>query len=192
MMPANLLLGVVLLPALVFALAYKPMFDKLSLGLVSPYAKADLARRFSAVTIDGLLLVATLMLYRGTDSVWFLAGGAAYLLLRDAAWGRSVGKFSFGLVVIDLRTGRPCTSVASVNRNVLLLLPGANVVGAFLEAATIVRDPQGQRLGDRIAHTQVVEGFGVKDVVPAVQAWWLDVFAQLDGNPRRKPQEVDR
>lgn len=191
-MAANVLVGIVLLPAIVFALAYKPMFDRLSLGLASPYAKADLARRFSAVMVDGLLLMTTLMLYRHTGSAWFLAGGAAYLLLRDAAWGRSVGKFSFGLVVMDLRTGRPGAIGAAVNRNVLLLLPGANVVGAFLEVATIVRDPQGQRLGDRIAHTQVVEGFGVKDVVPAVQAWWLDVFAQLNGNPRRKPQEVDR
>jgi len=52
-----------------------------------------------------------------------------------------------------------------------------SVVAAFLEAATIVRDPQGQRLGDRFALTQVVEGFGAKDVVSAFQEWWLDFIA---------------
>jgi hypothetical protein len=63
-------------------------------------------------------------------------------------------------------------------------------VAAFLEASTIVRDSQGQRLGDRFALTQVVEGFGAKDVVAAVQEWWLDFIGRLDRNsrkPRRAP-----
>jgi hypothetical protein len=32
----------------------------------------------------------------------------------------------------------------------------------FLEALTIARDSLGQRLGDRIAQTQVVEGLGAR------------------------------
>jgi len=35
----------------------------------------------------------------------------------------------------------------------------------FLEALTIARDPKGQRLGDRIALTQVVDGFGARELV---------------------------
>jgi hypothetical protein len=89
-------------------------------------------------------------------------------------------------VVINLKTGRPCGQGASISRNALLLLPGANVVAVFLEAATIVRDPQGQRLGDRLAWTQVIEGYGAKDVVAAMQAWWLDVIENLDGNSRTR------
>ena len=103
--------------------------------------------------------------------------------------GRSVGKFLCGLVVISLDTGRPCGRGASISRNALLLLPGANVVAAFLEARTIVRDPYGQRLGDRFAFTQVVEGFGAKDVVSAIQAWWLDFLAQLDGELRKRDRD---
>jgi hypothetical protein len=41
-------------------------------------------------------------------------------------------------------------------------------------------------LGDRLALTQVVEGFGAKDVVSSAQEWWLDFLSQLDGTPRRR------
>src|SRR5439155_459737 len=122
---------------------------------------------------------------RRSESILFVVAGAVYLLLRDAMWGRSVGKFFVGLVVISVETGQPCALGASLSRNVLLVLPGANIAAVFLEAATIVRDPQGQRLGDRFAQTQVVEGLGAKDLVAAVQEWWRDFIGQLDGNPRR-------
>lgn len=45
-----------------------------------------------------------------------------------------------------MRPGRPSTLAGSVRRNLLLLLPGANVVAIFLEAGTVVRDPQGRPL----------------------------------------------
>lgn len=67
-------------------------------------------------------------------------------------------------------------------------LPGANVVAAFLVATTIVRDPYGQRLGDRFALTQVVEGFGAREIVAAVQELWLDLVEHLD--QPRKPRRV--
>lgn len=181
----SVLFGFVLFPAITLFLVYHPILAKLSVGLVSPYAKADVTKRLFAAAIDGMLVVTTLAFYRISESLPYLLAGAAYLLLRDAIAGRSVGKFFCGLVVVNLLTGRPCGYGAAINRNALLLLPGANVVAAFLEAATIVRDPLGHRLGDRFAATQVVEGFGAKDVVIAVQEWWLDFIAQLDGNSRK-------
>ena len=176
----------VLLASITFGLAYHPILARLSVALVSPYAKAGIGRRALAAMIDGLLVATTLILYRHSEFLLYLLLGALYLLLRDAIAGRSVGKFLCGLVVIDLKTGRPCRQGASINRNALLLLPGANVVAVFLEAATIVRDPQGQRLGDRLAWTQVVDGFGARDVVTALQAWWLDFMENLESNPRRR------
>ncbi len=113
---------------------------------------------------------------------FFLFVGGTYLLLRDSMSGRSIGKFCCGLVVVNLMTGRPCGRGASISRNALFLLPGANVVAAFLEMATIVRDRQGQRLGDRFALTQVVEGFGAKDLAKAAQQWWLDFLARVEGH----------
>lgn len=185
-MSSSLLFGFVLLPGITLGLAYYPILARLSLALASPYAKAGLERRALAATIDGLLVTTALVLYLRSEFLPYLLIGALYLLLRDAVAGRGVGKFCCGLVVISLKTGRPCGRGASISRNALLLLPGANVVAVFLEAATIVRDPQGQRLGDRLAWTQVIEGFGAKDVVAAVQAWWLDFVANLEGNRRTR------
>ncbi len=167
----SVLWGFVLLPAITLALVYYPMLAKVSVALVSPYAKADLTRRVLAAAVDGMLVATLLALYGSSTSLFYVFAGAAYLLLRDAVGGRSVGKFACGLVVISLATGRPCGRGASLSRNVLFVLPGANIIAAFLEAATVVRDPQGQRLGDRLALTQVVEGFGARDVVAAVQHW---------------------
>ncbi len=168
------------------ASVYYPILTKLSVAVASPYAKADLAKRRFAAVVDGMLVATTLVVYSHSGSLLYVFAGAAYLLLRDSVTGRSVGKFFSGLVVIDLVTGRPCGQRASASRNVLFVLPGANIVAACLEAATIVTDPQGQRLGDRLASTQVVEGFGAKDVVAEAQRWWLDFLARLDGNPRSR------
>ena len=184
-MSTEALVGFVLAPALVFGVVYHPVLAKLSLSLVSPYAKADVKKRLTAATIDGLLVAATIVLYQGSEMLFYPLAGATYLLLRDSIAGRSVGKFCCGLVVVNLLTGRPCGRGASFSRNALFLLPGANVMAAFLEMATIVRDPQGQRLGDRFALTQVVEGFGAKDLATAFQRWWLDFAGRLGGEGLR-------
>jgi len=148
-MNATLLFSLVLLPAIVFAVAYYPILDRLSVALVSPYAKADLGKRFTAAAVDAIVITSALVFYRSVETVLFVLLAATYLVLRDS-WGRSVGKFCCGLVVINLKTGQPCTRGDSIGRNALFLLPGANIVAVFLEAATIARDPQGQRLGDRL------------------------------------------
>jgi uncharacterized RDD family membrane protein YckC len=198
-MPSRLgvadLFGLFVLPAAVFAVAYFPILTRLSRGLVSPYAKADARTRLIAATIDGLLVVTTLVLYWKADFVGYLAVGAAYLLLRDGIKGQSIGKFLLGLVVINLETGLPSALAGSVRRNLLLLLPGAGIVAIFLEARTIVRDPQGQRLGDRLAQTHVVEGFGAKDLVRSLQDWLMSFLGEAGravGSRGRAPVGVDR
>ena len=191
----GVILGWFVAPAVVFTLAYFPMVMRLSRGLVSPYAKADITRRLFAATTDGLIVALTCRLYWTSDSTLYLAAGAAYLLFRDAIRGQSVGKLAFGLVVMGLETGRPASLVTSLRRNALLLLPGANVAAIFLESATIVRDPQGQRLGDRLAQTQVVEGLGARDLVQAFADWFLGFGTDLrgaGGRRRRAPVRADR
>jgi uncharacterized RDD family membrane protein YckC len=192
---ANALLGIFILPAVVFALVYFPIVTQLSRGLSSPYAKADVKKRLFAATIDGLLIVTTCFLYWDSDVVVYLAAGATYLLFRDAIKGQSIGKFLVGLVVISLETGRPSSLAGSVRRNALLVLPGANIVAIFLEAGTVVRDPQGQRLGDRLAQTQVVEGLGAKDFVKAFQDWLMGLGVEFDREVERRdrtPVRTDR
>ncbi len=185
--------GIFILPAIVFALVYSAIVTHLSRGLLSPYAKADVRRRLYAATIDGLVVVTSCLLYWTSEFVLYLAAGAAYLLFRDAIRGQSVGKFLLGLVVISLENGRPSSLAGSVRRNLLLLLPGANVVAFFLEVRTIVRDPQDQRFGDRLAQTQVVEGSGAKDLVKSFQDWLIGLVAGLDRDlGRRGPERIDR
>ena len=171
-MTVNPLLWLLILPALSFALLYFPMVTKFSLSLASPYAKADAKRRLLAGSLDGSLFVTSLYFYQNSGSAWFVAAGAVYVMLRDAIRGRSVGKFFVGLAVISLETGHPCSVMGSVRRNLVFLLPGANVVAVFLEAMTIVRDPHGHRLGDRLALTQVVVGFGARDLAASFVQWF--------------------
>ncbi len=189
------LLSVLVVPAVTFALLYFPIVTKLSRGLVSPYPKADTRKRLNAAALDGLAAVLLAFSSWTTGSPLYLAASAAYLLLRDAMGGQSLGKLILGLVVIDLQTGRPSSLSGSVRRNLLLLLPGANVVAIFLEARTIVTDPQGQRLGDRLAQTHVIEGAGARDLVKSFQDWLLSLSSGIGHDTdrrRRVPRRIDR
>ena len=148
-----------------FAALYFPAIGRWSRGLASPYAKADVHRRMAAATLDGLLILSCVVFWATPESTLPLLVGAGYALLRDAVGGQSVGKFVYSLMVIRLDTGRPAGARSSVQRNIVWLVPGANIPAVFLEALTVVRDPKGGRLGDRIALTQVVDGFGARELV---------------------------
>jgi uncharacterized RDD family membrane protein YckC len=188
-------LGILLVPAVAFALVYGPTVTHFSRGLISPYAKADVRKRFSAALVDGLVVITLSFGYWTGNSPLYVAAAAGYLLLRDAIGGQSVGKLLFGLVVIDLLSGRAASVSASARRNLLLLLPGANVVAIFFEARTIASDSQGQRLGDRLAHTQVVEGAGARDLVKSFHDWLMSLgrgVGQPMGGRRRVPGRIDR
>ena len=171
-MTASAWLGILVLPAVSFALLYFPVLTRLSPSLASHYPKAEIKRRLLAGSVDGSLFAMSLYFYVNSGSAWFVVGGAAYVVFRDALMGRSVGKFSAGLTVISLETGLPCTLAGAVQRNVMFLFPGANIAAVFLEATTVVRDPNGHRLGDRLARTQVVRGLGARDLAKAFARWW--------------------
>jgi len=182
------MIGLVL-PAVLFAAVYFPTLTKLSTALVSPYAKADVLKRLFAATIDGVPVIAAGLLYWNAGSTGALVIGALYLLVKDGIRGQSLGKLWCSLVVINLETGRPCTLRDSVWRNALFLIPGANVVAVVFEGITVLRDSQGQRLGDRIAQTQVIEGLGVKDLAASFARWWRTFIGELDSNVRKPGRE---
>ena len=180
------MIGYVVLPALVFAIAYFPIVTYLARGLASSYGKADLRRRFLAAAIDASLVMTGIGFYTATGSVPCLVGAGMYLALRDALAGRSVGKLLTGIVVIHLESGRPAGAMASLRRNVVFLLPGANVVAICFESFTTARDPQGQRLGDRLAQTQVVEALTAKEIARAFGDWWQAVLGAAARQPGRR------
>ena len=74
-----------------------------------------------------------------------------------------------------------------MRRNLLFLLPGANLVALGLESLMIVRDPQGQRLGDRLAQTQVVDSFTVRELARGLAEWWRRFLPEAT---RRRPRQA--
>ena len=165
-----------------FAIVYMPLVKRLMPAVVTPYAKADLRKRFAAAAVDAFVTLTGLIFWWTLNSTLPLAAAAAYVVLRDALFapGQSVGKFMVGLHVIHVRTHQRCTRAGSIRRNILFLVPGLNLVAVVLEWMTIVRDPQGERLGDLLAETQVVDGLGARELVKAVQRELL-----LGPQPRR-------
>src|SRR4029453_1848022 len=148
-------------------------------------------KRFLAAYLDSMSVIVGWFLFRNSGSLVYLVGAAAYMLLRDSIGGQSLGKLLVGLVVVNLHTGQPCGWEDSALPHVFFIVPGANGVAIFLESITLVRDRQGQRLGDRLAQTQVVEGLGAKDLATSFREWWMSVFGNLERarRPRRQPAE---
>src|ERR1051326_5632601 len=106
---AEAVVGIFIVPAIMFALVYPTITTKLSRGLISGYAKANIRTRIHGATIDGLLVVGGCYLSWRGGSLEMLVATAGYVLLRDAVKGQSIGKLVMGLVVIELETGRPCS-----------------------------------------------------------------------------------
>jgi len=106
-----------------------------------------------------LFYVVMALFYLGIP--WFLFFG----LCRDGFRKGSPGKRLFGLLVIQLDDGNPCTMKNSAVRNLLMVLiamfhwfiPLLGFLGLLVEPISILRNPQGRRLGDGWAGTMVVE-----------------------------------
>ena len=138
------------------------------------FAKAPLELRLLAGIIDVVFVIAAYALLSGiidvmrsfspemlTRLVFFLGMVpiAYYVLLRDGRpRGPSVGKRFAGLMVVSLRTGRPCDARDSVTRSLLFVLCYFLPAFAWLiEPLAMVVDRDGQRFGDKAASTQVIE-----------------------------------
>jgi uncharacterized RDD family membrane protein YckC len=83
--------------------------------------------------------------------------------------GKSVGKFLFGLMVVRLSDGKPCSLSRSILRNLFFIIPGMNIVAFVFETYYSIKDKQGIRLGDKFAMTQVVEGKKVPELTKLSQ-----------------------
>lgn len=87
-------------------------------------------------------------------SLW----GVYYLLFKDGnKKGRSRGKRVMGLMVVSLHTGKPCGKGRSFLRNFILFIPYINIMFLLIEFISVVSSPQGKRLGDIMAGTQVIK-----------------------------------
>ena len=83
-------------------------------------------------------------LYLGAAALLWLA----YMLFRDGIPGQSAGKRLLGFGVVHMDSGRPCTWMGSLWRNLTHLF--------FVIDAVFILGERRMRLGDMIAGTQVV------------------------------------
>jgi uncharacterized RDD family membrane protein YckC len=148
----------------------------------SPYPKASLLLRFGARLVDVLVAWGLYVVCGAAGSVVALL----FILLADGMLqGQSVGKRIFGVKVMHLPTRSAARHRDSTLRNAPLALvvllgmmpaplgavafvAGALVIGG-VEALRTLRDPQGFRLGDVWAQTQVVDGKVVADATVAAR-----------------------
>lgn len=141
-------------------------------------AKADLGKRVVAAIIDGVISGVLGMAIPAVGGIL----GAAYMLLRDGLEfdfmnHRSVGKHVMKLHLVSL-DGRPLDIGTSIKRNwmfalgavipLLLFIPVlgwiaipfvalASVVLGVIELVLVITDPEGRRIGDKMANTRVAE-----------------------------------
>ncbi len=131
--------------------------------------KASVLKRVMARIVD-LLVAWALALFLPPVGIML---GLVYLAVADGLQrGQSLGKMVFGLDVIK-KDGLPCDLKASLYRNlpfilfflfaaipvlgwILLVIVGLPLL--IIEVWLVAVDERGERLGDRIADTHVVDG----------------------------------
>jgi uncharacterized RDD family membrane protein YckC len=101
----------------------------------------------------GLIVAIGFLLLLG--SVW----AVTYHLIKDGfGRGQSLGKRFAGLMVVQLDNDQPCGFGSSFLRNLahlfLNVIPG---IGFFIEPLVLVLHEKGQRLGDLLSRTQVID-----------------------------------
>ncbi|HZI40071.1 MAG TPA: RDD family protein [Gemmatimonadaceae bacterium] len=138
------------------------------------YPKAPNGARFVAYIVDSLIPAAAIGAAAAIVALTGLAktngvvpvvliGGAIvwsiyYYFTKDGReGGQSIGKGMMDLMVINTKTNTPCTMGESALRAVVMLALGLiPLVGFFIEPIFVLSDPDGRRLGDKAADTQVI------------------------------------
>ena len=134
--------------------------------------KADIGKRAVAAIID---IVISYIVGLIPAIGWLI--GAAYMALRDGFTfepvdGQSLGKKLLNLRAVVVETGRRCDYVLSIKRNLPFIIPmifmvipvvgwiiGAvlYLVAIIIEIILVITDENGERIGDKIAGTRVIE-----------------------------------
>jgi hypothetical protein len=129
------------------------------------YPKAQIINRFVAKFVDGLVAAAAGRLLHPVGWV----AGLTYLLIADGfSGGRSIGKRLIGLQTVTPKRRETAGFRESIIRNLPLALAYlafpipyigwlASAGILVFESLLIIGNDQGLRLGDELAHTQVLE-----------------------------------
>jgi len=147
------------------------------------YLKAPFGARLLAYIIDGVVSAGAvgivIAIFASTDLpkengfIGFAIIAAAiiwaiyYSFTKDGReGGQSIGKEMLNLMVVNTTTNKPCTTGESALRAlVLFALNLVPLVGWLIEPIFALSDPDGRRLGDKAANTQVIR---TDDYVPTI------------------------
>lgn len=153
-------------------------------GKVDGFVKAGANKRVCAYLIDSCVIAVPCLF------VQFLAGSMfstlvwlVYLLIKDCFKGQSFGKKLVGIQIVDLEN-KPAGPNQVVMRNlfwiVVCILPLFHLYLGLLSAAIVIyeyvallRDPLGQRFGDKMSMTRVY------DLKPHIADWKFIIFSAL-------------
>jgi uncharacterized RDD family membrane protein YckC len=138
------------------------------------YPKASLGSRFVAYLIDiviGILMpvVAGIIGFASSRGGFSIVNGV--LLIASIVWaiyynftkdgqneGRSIGKRAMGLMVVNIKTNKPCSIGESSLRALMLgVLNAIPAVGSLIEPLIVLVQEDGRRVGDMVAGTQVID-----------------------------------
>lgn len=160
----------------------------------SPYARAEPRRRLLVALADSSICILACIQAQQSGNLNILLFGLLYAGLKDSINGQSVGKLLFGLTVVRLDGGTPIGPARSLARNVLFLVPGFNLAALGWETTLSMRDPQGFRLGDRLANTQVVEGKELSELMRELRDRLLAELTEMERRfgGRASPKVIDR
>jgi len=150
------------------------------------YHKAPIGKRFLAYLLDAIFTLVLFLpslfflfdfyyglltdnyYYGGYDSnsnVKLFVGIALFILpiiyslIKDGIGeAQSFGKRAVGLMVINVNTNQPCTKMNSAGRNILFsIISNIPFIGLLLEIIMIFANPEGRKLSDLAAGTQVID-----------------------------------
>lgn len=138
------------------------------------YPKAPLGERLGAYVVDGIIgmgpaIMAAIFNYlfpivvqspttRTINMIATFAWAIYYGFTKDARPnGQSIGKKIFGLMVVSVKTDRPCSLGQSIGRAVVpALLDMIPLIGWLVEPIVVIASHDGRRIGDDAAGTQVI------------------------------------
>lgn len=126
---------------------------------------AMLVPRAIALVLDVLCIVSSIAAFNWVtglgktpnDALALLAMAAAlsYFIIAEWRWGRTLGKWAVGIVVVN-KHGLPISLLQSIVRNVLRPLEAIPGPSSLVGAAAILLTRDSQRIGDMMASVYVV------------------------------------
>ena len=118
----------------------------------------DLLSTYFNESFDGFSFIIYYLGFYFISLLLICAPPFIYSSIKDGFSGQSIGKMLVNIIVIDLKTNKPCDKYKSFLRSIIpMVLSSVTCIGWIIEPIMVISDTNGMRIGDKIADTQVVD-----------------------------------